>query len=56
MHAKEMGGKIDPGWVRLGKKMDQLVVYTSLWVKVIREGFKKKLLKFLTKGAGVSNA
>ena len=27
---KEMGKKFDPGRVRLGKKMDQLVVYTSL--------------------------
>ena len=27
---KEMGKKIDPGWARLGKKMDRLVVYTSL--------------------------
>ena len=27
---KEMGEKIDPGRARLGKKMDQLVVYTSL--------------------------
>ena len=27
---KEMGEKINPGWARLGKKMDQLVVYASL--------------------------
>ena len=27
---KEMGKKIDPGRARLGKKIDQLVVYTSL--------------------------
>ena len=27
-----MGEKIDPGWARLGKKIDQLVVYTSLRV------------------------
>ena len=27
---KVMGKKIDPGRARLGKKMDQLVVYTSL--------------------------
>ena len=27
---KKMGEKIDPGQARLGKKMDQLVVYTSL--------------------------
>ena len=27
---KEKGKKIDPGRARLGKKMDQLVVYTSL--------------------------
>ena len=27
---KEMGEKIDPGRARLGKKMNQLVVYTSL--------------------------
>ena len=27
---KEMGEKIDPGRARLGKKIDQLVVYTSL--------------------------
>ena len=27
---KEMGKKIDPGRARLGKKMDQLVLYTSL--------------------------
>ena len=27
---KEMGEKIDPGRARLGKKMDQLVEYTSL--------------------------
>ena len=27
-----MGGKIDPGWARLGKKIDQLVVYTSLTI------------------------
>ena len=29
---KEMGKKIDPGRARLGKKMDQLVVYTSLHI------------------------
>ena len=32
-HAKrknEMGKKIDPGRARLGEKMDQLVLYTSL--------------------------
>ena len=29
---KEMGKKIDPGRARLGKKIDQLVVYTSLWL------------------------
>ena len=27
---KGNGEQIDPGWARLGKKMDQLVVYTSL--------------------------
>ena len=27
---KEMEEKINPCWARLGKKMDQLVVYTSL--------------------------
>ena len=27
---KEMGKNIDPGWAWLGKKMDQLVLYTSL--------------------------
>ena len=27
---KEMGKKIDPGRARLGKKIDKLVVYTSL--------------------------
>ena len=27
---KEMGKKIDPGRARLGEKIDQLVVYTSL--------------------------
>ena len=27
---KEMGKKIDPGRAQLGKKIDQLVVYTSL--------------------------
>ena len=27
---KEMGKKIDPGRAPLGKKIDQLVVYTSL--------------------------
>ena len=34
MHAKkkEKGKKIDPGRARLGKKMDQLVVYTSLHI------------------------
>ena len=29
---KEMGKKIDPGRARLGEKMDQLVLYTSLAV------------------------
>ena len=29
---KEVGKKIDPGRARLGKKIDQLVVYTSLLV------------------------
>ena len=29
---KEMGEKIDPGQARLGEKMGQLVVYTSLCV------------------------
>ena len=29
---KEMGKKIDPGRARLGKKIDQLVVYTSLLI------------------------
>ena len=32
---KEMGKKIDPGWARLGKKMDRLVVYTSLRIRVL---------------------
>ena len=31
---KEMGGKIDTGQARLGKKMDQLVLYTSLTLTV----------------------
>ena len=33
---KEMGEKIDPGRARLGKKMDQLVVYTSLTQTIFR--------------------
>ena len=33
---KEKGEKIDPGWARLGKEMDQLVVYTSLQINYVK--------------------
>ena len=49
---KEMGGKIDPGRARLGEKIDQLVVYTSLveaneyWKNKIKEGKSINIKKY----------
>ena len=39
-----MGGKMDPGRSRLGKKIGRLEVYTSLTtiINYLREGFNKK--------------
>ena len=34
---KEMGKKIDPGWARMGEKIDRLVVYTSLHLHLGKE-------------------
>ena len=47
---KEMGKKIDPGRARLGRKMDQLVIYTSL-SKLFRGG----VLKYFKGVSGILN-
>ena len=39
---KEMGKKMDPGRVRLGKKMDRLEEYTSLIIIIIIVGLFAK--------------
>ena len=46
----EMGKKIDPGRARLGRKMDQLVIYTSL-SKLFRGG----VLKYFKGVSGILN-
>ena len=48
---KEMGKRIDPGRARLGTKIDQLVVYTSLMTSTINRGNSnncKTMLNHLT--------
>ena len=49
---KKKGEKINPSWAWLRKKMDQLVVYTSLVVVVVLVTGPKKIPIFCPKNFG----